>query len=373
MKILIPTVDYPPIEGGISTVALNLSRTLAARGHDVTVVAPDLEDMTAFDTAEPVRVVRFPGYDRGWLRLIPFLRTAWPEAKEADAILAINIAYGGPLAWFVHRRFGTPYVCFAYAYEFLKFERAWPVAAFFRRVYARAQTTIAISTFTRHMLRKFGVDNATMTLALPGAPAAHDVGNKAVRALREDLHLEDHAFVFSVGRLIPRKGHHTLVSAWPRVLEACPNTHLVVAGRGPELDRCRARAHGLGIEAFVHFLGYVDDDTCAALYHECTLFALATDDADGGQVEGFGLVFAEAAAYGKASVAGRSGGVPDAVLHEETGLLVPPGDVDATADAIIRLLQDTPLRERLGEAARKRVMETLNWERFTDAALEALT
>jgi phosphatidylinositol alpha-1,6-mannosyltransferase len=372
MRILIPTIDYPPIEGGISTVALNLSRTLAARGHEVTVVAPDLEDMRAFDEAEPVRVVRFQGYDRGWLRIIPFLRAAWPEAQQADAILAINIAYGGPLAWWTHRRRGVPYVTFAYAYEFLKFQKAWPVAAFFRRVYRRARTTIVISTFTQYMLERFGVPRDAMTRALPGAPPAQPVDQSAVAAVREAYELGDEPFVLSVGRMIPRKGQLTLVDAWPAVLEACPNTHLVIAGRGPDRARCRDRAAALGIEAFVHLPGYVDDATCAALYHACAFFALPTGMAEGGHVEGFGLVFAEAAAYGKPSVAGQSGGVPDAVLHEETGLLVPPGDTHATADAIIRLLNDTSLRDQLGAAAKARVEDTLNWERFTVAVLEAL-
>ncbi len=73
MRILIPTVDYPPIEGGISTVALEVARALHRQGHEVTVVAPLFPEMEAFDAAEPYTVVRFGGYDAGWWRLVPFL------------------------------------------------------------------------------------------------------------------------------------------------------------------------------------------------------------------------------------------------------------------------------------------------------------
>lgn len=373
MKILIPTIDYPPIEGGISTVALEVSRALAARGHNVTVVAPDLGDMRAFDEAEPVRVVRVPGYDRGIGRIGPFLNAAWPEARQTDAILAINIAYGGPLAWHAKRKLGTPYITFAYAYEFLKFNRLYPVKAFFRTIYRNAETTIAISNFTHEKLRTFGVQNSAITLAFPGASPPVPVSDEALRDVRVQYFLDDDPFVFAMGRMIARKGHLTLVDAWPRVMEVCPNTHIVLAGRGPEQEKCRARAAALGIEAFVHLPGYVDNETRAALCRGCALFALPAGVADGGHVEGFGLVFAEAAAYGKTSVAGRSGGVPDAVLHNETGLLVTPGDPNVTAEAIIRLLRDSALREQLGNNARQRVAETLNWECFTDAILKALT
>ena len=368
MRLLIPTVDYPPIEGGISTVALHLARELAGRGHRVVVVAPWFAGMEAFDRAEPYEVVRFRGYGLGWLRLFPLWLAARARVAEADAVLAINIAYGGIVA----RWSGRPYVCFAYAYEFMKFQRVAPLRLLLLSVYARALRTIAISEFTRDNLVAIGVDTASITVAYPGAPEPAPRDDGRIAALRESLDLGDGPLVLSVGRFIPRKNHRLLIEAWPRVLEAAPSARLVMVGRGPEREACIARVEALGVADAVRCPGYLDDADVAQLYHACDVFALPNGEDANGQVEGFGLVFAEATSYGKPVIAGDSGGAREAVRDGETGLLVPPGDTDALAAALVSLLEDGALRARMGAAGRARVAEELNWRRFADAVIEAV-
>lgn len=372
MKILIPTVDYPPIEGGIASVSLHVARELAALGHDVTVVAPWFPDMTSFDANEPVRVLRFQGYDRGWMRWFPFARRVAPLLRETDLVVAPNIAYGGLLGRWGRLRHGTPYVCFAYAYEFLKFKRSRIARMLFRSAYRRALFTVAISKFSRGKLEEFAGRGMGVEVILPGAPAVAPVSQSEIEAVRARFTLDSAPYVLGVGRFIPRKGQGTLIKAFAIVLERHPNTHLLLAGRGPELDACREKARALGIEGHVHCPGYVDDEALAALYAGCTLFALATGEDEGGQVEGFGLVFAEAQARGKPVVAGRSGGTVDAVLHEKTGLLVRPDDADAIAAAINRLLGDPALAAQLGAAGQARVESELNWTTFTERLMAAV-
>jgi phosphatidylinositol alpha-1,6-mannosyltransferase len=365
MRILIPTIDYPPIEGGISTVCLRLARELASRGHDVTVLAPWFPDTDGFDRAEPYTVARFKGYGLGVLRFFPLLEAM--RGRDADVVLAINIAYGGIAAWLLGRR----YLSFAYAYEFLKFQRVPPLRGLLLRVYVGAVGTVAISEFTSGSLAAFGVAERSITVAYPGADAPAPRDEPRIAALRQSLGLGAGPLVLSVGRFIPRKNHRALVEAWPRVLESVPGAQLVMAGRGPERDACIARAQALGVAHAVHCPGYLDDADIAQLYHACDLFALPNGEDGSGHVEGFGLVFAEAAACGKPSIAGGSGGAREAVLHGETGLLVNARDTDAVAEALITLLSDALLRERMGTAARERVEHELNWQRFTDGVLKA--
>ncbi|MBI1321034.1 MAG: glycosyltransferase [Candidatus Hydrogenedens sp.] len=367
MRILIPTIDYPPIEGGISTVCLQLARVLAERGHEVVVVAPWFPEMHAFDHAEPYTVVRFRGYGWGWLRLFTLLAATRRHMRPGDLLLAINIAYGGIAGWML----GARYVCFAYAYEFLKFSAVPPLRGLLRRVYAGAAGTVAISDFTRASLADFGVAENTITVAYPGAESPPPADAAHQETLRRRLGIPPGPVVLAVGRFIPRKNHRVLVEAWPRVLERIPDAQLVMAGRGPERDRCVARAQALGVADTVHCAGYLDVEDIAQLYHACDVFALPNGEDANGHVEGFGLVFAEAAACGRPVIAGDSGGAREAVLHGETGYLVPPGDADALAEALIRLLTDGALRERLGNAGRARVAEELNWERFADGVLRS--
>ena len=372
MNILIPTADYPPIEGGIATVTLQLSRELAAAGHAVTVVAPYFPGQEDFDANEPVSVVRYRGYGLGWLRLLPMLAATLPRAKSADAILGINIAYGGLIGLTARRLFDTPYVTVGYAYEFLKFRRIPPLAALLRRAYKRSTLVVAISAFTRERLVEFGVPDVLIETILPGATQTEPLAPEKIEEIKRVYNLNGHRIVLAVGRMIPRKGHATLVRAMPKILESHPETMLVCAGRGPCLDETAELARALGVADRVLLPGYLPDDHVAALYQACDVFALPTGEDAGGQVEGFGLVFAEAQAHGKPVVAGRSGGVTDAVIDGETGLIVPPEDPESLADSITSLLSDREKAAALGAKAKDRVARELNWPHFTQRLLEAL-
>jgi len=373
VRILIPTADYPPIEGGISTVALSLSRELARQGHEVTVIAPHFDGQEAFDAAEPVAVVRYRGYGLGWLRLGPMLRATWPYLRVTDLALGINIAYGGLIGWVGKTCFSKPYVTFAYAYEFLKFPKASPLGWFLRRLYAGAERVVAISEFTRDRLAEFGVQPSSIAVVLPGTDGAKDISAEAARRARERFALECGPVILGVGRFVRRKGHLTLVQAMPRILERVPGAQLVLVGRGPRMNAVIQEAYRLGVREQVVLPGRISDEELAGLYQACTVFALPTGQDRRGQVEGFGLVFTEAHGYGKPVVAGRSGGAAEAVLDGETGLIVEPNQPDALAEAILRILEDPALAERLGANGRQRVETTLNWRVFATGVLEAVS
>jgi len=372
VRILVPTADYPPIEGGISSVALHVSRTLAEMGHEVTLVAPYFADQEGFDAAEPVRVIRYRGYGLGWLRFGPMLAAAWPQVARTDLILGINVAYGGVIGRLARKRHGTPYVTFGYGYEFLKFRGKPLFAGLIRKAYAGSTAVVAISRYTREGLVSFGVPAERIRVIRPGAAPAQDFSDDELAAVRHKFVLDADRIILGVGRFVPRKGHVTLVRAMPRILERCPDASLVLVGRGPALSEAVQTAGALGVRERVLFPGRVSDRDLAALYAACEVFALPTGEGARGQIEGFGLVFAEANAYGKPVVAGRSGGVVDAVEDVVTGLLVEPEDPDAAADAIGSLLEDRELARRLGENGRRRVAEELNWTAFTEGLLEAV-
>jgi phosphatidylinositol alpha 1,6-mannosyltransferase len=152
--------------------------------------------------------------------------------------------------------------------------------------------------------------------------------------------------VLYAGRLSPEKGVRELVAA----TDGLP---LVVAGDGPLRDEVPGA------------LGFVPHDELVLLYGRAAVVACPS------RREGFGVVCAEAMAHGRPVVAGDVGGLRDLVVHEETGLLVPPGDVSALREAIRRLLADPALRRRFGEAGRARISEHFTWQEFGDETLRA--
>lgn len=152
--------------------------------------------------------------------------------------------------------------------------------------------------------------------------------------------------VVSVGRFVAFKGYAHLVDAAAALERERPGVHWVLVGDGELRPALEAQALRLGLGAQVHFTGWRDD--VPALVALGDLFVLPSLN------EPFGRVLIEAMATGKAVVATAAGGVPEIVVHGETGLLVPPGDPGALAAAVRELLDDAPRGARLGAAGRRR-------------------
>jgi phosphatidylinositol alpha-1,6-mannosyltransferase len=151
-----------------------------------------------------------------------------------------------------------------------------------------------------------------------------------------------------------------------------PEAALVLAGGGSHLGELQRLAMA-SQPGSVIFAGEVADEDLPAYYAACDVFAMPCRSRWGGlEVEGFGIVFLEAAASGKAVVAGRSGGADEAVADEMTGLLVEGGEPKAVALAITRLLLGGPLMTRLGEQGRARVEAEFTWGRQAAKLAEIL-
>lgn len=155
--------------------------------------------------------------------------------------------------------------------------------------------------------------------------------------------------ILSVGRLIRRKGFQRLIAQLPDLLTLDLDVHLILCGRGPMATELRELADRLQVSDRVHFPGRVEDAVLARYYAAADLFAMLTFfDAEASCIEGFGIVYLEAGYFGKPVIAVRVGGVSDAVLHEENGLLVDPDSPQDITAVLSRLCRDPALRERLG-------------------------
>ncbi len=184
--------------------------------------------------------------------------------------------------------------------------------------------------------------------------------SEAARATRARLEQERgrRPSIFAVGRHVYYKGFDVLIRAMRSV-----DAELWIGGRGPYTESFRQAAQDAGVADRVRFLGFIPDAELIAYYDACDVFCMPSTE----RAEQFGLVQLEAMHCGKPVVATRLGtGVEYVTLDEVTGLLVNPGDEQALAQALNRLLADPALRTRLGEAGRRRVAEEFSVRRMVD-------
>lgn len=216
-----------------------------------------------------------------------------------------------------------------------------------------ADATIAISAPLRTWARRVGIAGAASYRVIhsgidagfhqPVPPDERERLRAALGLVPADL------AIGLVSKIWEGKGHADLLEALVPLQGRWPNARVVFVGEGPLRPALEARARALGVEGAVIFTGFRDDvaDVTAALDVACLP----------SHFEGMGRVVLEAMARGLPVVATRVGGIPDLVVDGATGLLVPPGDPAALAEALGRLLGDAPLRRRLGEAGARRAAE----------------
>jgi glycosyltransferase involved in cell wall biosynthesis len=185
----------------------------------------------------------------------------------------------------------------------------------------------------------------------------HSIGVDVERFKPPPIRQRDKSVLF-VGRLVEKKGCGSLIEAMVEVQRRCPAAQLVVIGGGPLRAEYEARAASLGVQC--RFLGTQPTAAVCEWMARSAVFCVPSVVAASGDTEGFGIVFIEAQAMGLPVVSTLSGGIPEAVINGETGLLVSERDPQALTGAILQLIEDEELWQRYSLAGRKNVVSHFN-------------
>lgn len=172
--------------------------------------------------------------------------------------------------------------------------------------------------------------------------------------------------LLSVGRAVPKKGYDSLVNALA-LLPGSLNWHFTHIGGGPLLKTLKGQAERLGLSARIDWRGAQTEDVVRAAYRFADLFVLASQVMENGDRDGIPNVLLEAMSQGCPVVATSAAAIPELIADNVTGRLVAPGDPRALADALVRMIEDPALRQRLGMAGEARVRRDFPLERGIDA------
>lgn len=359
-RLLLLTESFPPEVGGVQQYLSGLWSALPAESS--AVIAPRDGAADAWDRAQSYRIVRTSMRGLTYPRWRPALRTLEEEIGRfrPDALVCGKALFEGRAALAVQRAQRLPFAVITYAMEIRAWLQRWIHRRDLLAVLAAASRVVVINAEIKKLLLAHGVPDAKIVKIYPGV--AEHFFHPAAPGRPEARRGERKVALVSTCRLIRRKGVDVVLKALPSVLKAFPAARYRIVGAGPEGVALRQLASQLGVANAVEFLGEVVPDALRDALSSADLFVLTPREV-GTDREGFGIVYLEAAAQGLCAVGSRTGGVPEAVLHDLTGLLVPPDDPAATAEAIIRLLRDEELRSRLARAARERAVNEFSWSR----------
>jgi phosphatidylinositol alpha-1,6-mannosyltransferase len=366
-RVLVVTNDFPPRVGGVQQYVWNLVSNLPP--DRIAVVAPNWSGWREHDTAQRFPVHRWPS---------TFL---WPTEDLRRRVYAATREHGSEVVLFGHgfplallgptlAERGVPYVVLTHGAE-VWLARFPGAARAMRWAFGRASEVTAISRYTASSVERVVPPGVPLSLLFPGVDERRfspDVDGSSAR----DRHGVAARMILCASRLVPRKGQDVLIAGMELVRDLAPGATLVLVGDGPDRARLEELARSAP-PASVIFAGQVDDEELPSYYAACDVFAMPCRSRWGGlEVEGFGIVFLEAAASGKPVVAGRSGGAAEAIVDQETGLLVEGGEPKAVALAVGSMLRAPDVAARMGRAGRIRVEDGFTWKHQSERLVEVL-
>jgi phosphatidylinositol alpha-1,6-mannosyltransferase len=340
-------MSFPPQTGGVQTYLFEVFRRIGT-AHELTVVTP----VAVRHDNSNLRIVQpEPANLLGYWRALHGLRPDYIVSGHAHPQLLLAAA--------LYRR--AQFLTVAHGNDYLAAQVRWH-RRLFNRMLARAQPLVTTTRYNAKRLKALGVEQ--VAIVLPGTdPERFRPGDWSKDRARTLL---------TVGRLIPRKGIDTVIRSLPELLQTFPDLVYWIAGEGPDRQRLEALVAERQLENTVRFLGRVSDADLPDLYRRAGIFVMPVrEEADGTSVEGFGIVYLEAAASGLPVVAGDSGGAAEAVKGGETGMVVTPSP-EAVTKALSHLLGDDAKCRQLGVAGRRWVEDNMNWDRAAQQLLEVL-
>ena len=219
---------------------------------------------------------------------------------------------------------------------------------------------IANSENTRKILEGF-IENDNISVIYPGVDCAYfKGGDESAREARSKLGIGDDTLVLlTVGRLTQRKNHSAVLRAMGEIVSEFRELLYCIVGDGEELDNLKKLVAELNLKEHVVFLGEINEKNKQRVYRSADLFIMPAVQS-GTDIEGFGIVFLEAAACGIPAISGNSGGQVEAVIDGETGYVIDGNNRSELVSALRKLLTDSPLRNSLGANAEKRA-EEFDW------------
>jgi len=375
--LLVLTELFLPTKGGTAVWAAEVYKRLG--GKEIHIVTADVPGAAEVDASHPNTIHRLNLKRVPWLRpesLAIYARFFFKSLALAltyrfDAIHAFRALPEGLVAWLVARLTFRPVVIYAHGEELTTWGRGGKYKAM-RFALRHADKVIANSEHTRDTLLDMDVDVARITIIYPGVDVSVFKPGLNVSGLRESLDIRpDEKLVFSVGRLSRRKGFDQMIRAVAQLRTEGIPVRYVIAGIGEDADYLDGLIGEHNLHGIVHRIGAVSETDLPRWMNACDVFAMPNREIDGDN-EGFGMVFVEAAACGKPSLAGEAGGTGSAVLHEQTGLRIDGVETNSVVNGLRQLLTNSDQASALGRAGLNRVQKKFAWEKVAQATHQTI-
>jgi phosphatidylinositol alpha-1,6-mannosyltransferase len=367
-KVLLVTNDLGPRAGGIETFVLGLVEGLPK--NSLVIYTSSQKGDEAFDLDLLNKFGAVVIRDRAKI-LLPTPRISRRAARILKQYQIKNVWFGaaaplGLMANQLRKAGATKIVALSHGHE-VWWARIPILRGLLKKIIKEVDHLGYLGDFTKSKISKIsGSENKFVQIA-PGIDTTHFSPRSANPELTKRYKLEGRRVIVCVSRLVHRKGQDQLIKAMPKVLEKYPDAILLLVGEGPIKQMLFNSAKQLGLLPKVIFTGRVNHKDLPEYFCLGEVFAMPVRSRFAGlEVEGLGIVYLEASACGVPVIVGKSGGAPDAVIENQTGLIVDGTNPKEISDALCKLLADKDLAMQMGHNGRQWVVENWRWQIWSE-------
>jgi len=362
LKILILTTFYPPAKGGIQTYTFEIARNLEKIGHKVTVFALSNNGIKKIFSSDSFKLFQND-------KKISLFRIF----SNYDIIFASSWFPSGIIGLVLSRLFNSKFFISAHGNEIL-YPKKYPfMNKFMKWCYNSTDKIFSVSSYTKKLLIEKGVDNEKIIVIPNGTDPIRFNSKIDYSDIIKKFNLRNKKIIFSVSRLVERKNFGIVIEILNEIIHEIPDVMYIIGGTGPMKKEWGKIAIEYNVEKNVKFVGYIPEADLPKYYALCNVFIMPSIEIEKeGEVEGFGITFLEANACGKPVIGSRSGGISDAIVDGETGILVNPRDHNDIKNAIFKILKNPIYANKLGMNGRVRVEKELSWNKIAEKINEEM-
>ena len=395
-KLLVLASTFPRwADDDIVPFVYELSKRLAD-DFDVSVLMPGYPGAKAFEVIGNIKVYRFRYFIRKFEKLagsggilptlkknklyylvIPFFMAAnffalrkLVKKHRPDVIHAHWVIPQGLIAALARKMYKVPFLVTAHGGDIFGLRGRFATAVK-RFTLKKADKITVVSSAIKNEILTTLVPNLKIKIVSMGVDSKHFSPDKKDDSIKARYKI-DGPFLLFVGRLTEKKGVRYLIEAMPAVLKEFQKVRLLIIGSGVLQEDLKALTKKLGLEGNIVFVGQIPNSELPKYYATADIFIGPSVIAKGGDTEGLGITFVEAAMSGSVPIASDVGGISDVIEDGTTGFFVEPQKSSQIADKIITLLKDETLLSRIRTQARKKMISKFDWKIISDKYTELL-
>ena len=372
-KTLLFTIDFPPNFGGVA----NYYREICEHLPSDKIVVLTIRDDRAGENRKFYKIYRKNLLTKLaiWPKWLPSFWHLYKIIKKEKikTVLVGQVLPLGTVAMILSKIMKFNYIVLTHSFDILIAQKSKRKKCLLKKILKNAKNITANSNFTKQKLVDLGIKKNKITIVYPCPYFKPPANEKIKNDLIKKYNLENKKIILTIGRMVERKGADMVIKSIPKIKTEIKNIVYIIAGGNAYYKKDLVElSKKFSVNDRIIFMPNAKDEEIKALYDLCDLFIMPCRQINE-DVEGFGIVFLEANCFNKPVIGGKSGGAMEAIIDNETGLLVNPLNLDEISNAIIKLLNNKNLTEKFGIAGRQRAEQEFNWKKQTEKLKILLT